>query len=388
MAPVEPRPGIGISIFLAVIILILLVAVPLQMHWGIWGLALTELMLLAAALVPPLIFKWDLKSVFPFRRPTWRQLLGVLVLFGGSYLAVTASSLVIFYFFPRAFTEVTNSFLDLYRSVPLPVTLFIVSLMPAVCEEFLHRGLILFNFRRVGKWGAVFFLGLIFGLFHLDPFRFLGTMILGILLTYTMVETKNLWLPILFHLLNNAISILSSLGAEPSPEVSEVSLATVGAALVAAAVAPLLFLWAGRLFKSKEDRQSHSGKLKLVALIVSLALFLGGIALTTSALLGLAFETSFTAQGDALSEPRVEEFSIETSGDYAYNLKIQGSGVITTLVISRDSGEEIYNMSCGAMYSNGFLHLEAGAYRATFSYDLEDAESASVRVKLRIRRNR
>ncbi|MDD2283696.1 MAG: CPBP family intramembrane metalloprotease, partial [Eubacteriales bacterium] len=134
---IKPRVAIGIFVFLLVIVLTIIVAVPVQSAWKIWGLAITELMLLACALVPALLLKWDLKEVFPVKIPSLRQLFGVLVLLTGSYLSVLAINMVFFYLFPQGLTDVSNQFLYLFRSVPLPVALFIVAVMPAVCEECL-----------------------------------------------------------------------------------------------------------------------------------------------------------------------------------------------------------------------------------------------------------
>ena len=384
---IKPRVAIGIFVFLLVIVLTIIVAVPVQSAWKIWGLAITELMLLACALVPALLLKWDLKEVFPVKMPSLRQLFGVLVFLAGSYLSVLAINMVIFYLFPQGLTDVSNQFLYLFRSVPLPVALFIVAVMPAVCEECLHRGFILYNFQGVGKWATVLAMGLIFGIFHLDPYRFLGTAVLGVLLTFIMVETRNLLLPMLFHLLNNAFSVLASLTSEPSAEVISVPLTAVGVYLVMAAIIPFIFLWGSRLLKSKEECRNHplSKRAKLFAIIVALVLLISGIAIAAAGILQTPiFETAFTASVDKDTPPNILDFSVEKDGSCIMFLDIQGSGVITTMIISKDTGEEIYNASYESISLEGGISIEAGEYTVTFSFQT-DQENAPVSVNLLIK---
>lgn len=380
---IKPRVGIGIIVFILVIILTFVVAVPVQTAWGIWGLAITELLLLACAIVPALLLKWDLKEVFPLKVPSLRQLFGVLVLLSGSYLSVLTINMILLYLFPEGLTNVNNFFLELFTSVPLPVALFILAVMPAVCEECLHRGFILFNFQGVGKVATILAMGLIFGIFHLDPYRFLATAVLGVLLTFIMMETRNLLLPMLFHLLNNAFSVLASVTSEPSAELISVPLTAVGAYLIMAAIIPFIFLWGSRLLKSKEECRNHplSKKAKLVALIVALVLFTSGIAIAAA---GISqppvFETAFTQTVGRESQPHIFEFSVEKGGSYYMILNTQGSDVITEVTIIKDSGEAVYNASGeGIMTQTGTIKLEAGNYTVTFSFQT-DKENAPVSV--------
>lgn len=380
--PVRPRVGLGILVFIMVIALTLVVAVPLQLSLGIWGLALTELLLLASGLLPALLLKWDIKEVFPFKKPSLGQLLAVLVFLFGSYLAVVALSAITFYLFPQDLTDVSNAFLDLYHSAPLPITLFIVAVMPAVCEEVLHRGFILHNFQRVGKWPTVFALGLIFGIFHLDPFRFSTTMILGIILTYIMIETRNLWLPILFHFLNNGFSVLSSAGAQPSAEAVPFSLAAIGVSLGLVAAAPLLFLWGSRFLKSREERRLNPlGKgAKVVALGLSLALLAGGIALIAiDAGQPPVLETRISyGEVTAGASPDVLSFTVEKEGNYHLDLKVQGSNLTTTCTIARETGEVVQGFSGVAFSTDAYLYLEPGKYTFSASYRVEAPGSTLV----------
>ena len=284
---VKPKLLIGLAVFFLVIILLLFVATPMQLAWGMWGLAATEIMILAAAVIPALLYKWDLKQVFPLGIPSTRQVFGVLMLWLGSYLVVTTISLIIICFFPQGLPEISRSILELFQSTPFPVTLFIAAVMPAVCEEALHRGLIQYTFGPQKKWVLVVVMGFIFGLFHLDPYRFLGTAILGAVMTLIMVETNNLVLPALFHFVNNAVSTFASYQAEP-PVATDVAvpLVFIGAFLIITAVAPFLLVAGNRLLKSKATRETKAGKKTdiLAAVAAAVLLFIAGVAITATTL--------------------------------------------------------------------------------------------------------
>ena len=108
---VKPNIYIGLIVFIIVLVLMVFVAAPMQYAWGMWGLALTELMLLLCAIVPALILKWDLREIFRFSRPAARQIFGVLVLWLGTYLSVAAITMIIFYLFPEGLGYVSNELL-------------------------------------------------------------------------------------------------------------------------------------------------------------------------------------------------------------------------------------------------------------------------------------
>jgi|SRR5690554_219002 len=292
LSVLKPRVSTGILLFILVIALMVLVAAPLQYHWGMIGLAVTELMFLVFAVGFALLLKGRLKEVFPIKKPRLRQIFGVIVLWVGGYIAVIAANIVIAYFFPQEMDGVSNAMIELFQSLPYIVTFFIVAVMPAVCEEVLHRGLILYTFKNVqNKWIIVAVMGIIFGIFHLDPVRFLGTAILGAVLTYIMIETKNILLPMLLHFINNAFSLLPSLLITAPPVEMEIDvtlrLASVGILLLISAVAPFVFLGGSRLLLSKEDSRTNpiSKRVLTITIVATVVLVVIGLGVTTVGLL-------------------------------------------------------------------------------------------------------
>ena len=85
-----------------------------------------------------------------------------------------------------------------------------VVIMAPVIEELIFRGVIMHGLmRNYSKFTAVFASALMFALFHLNPWQFPATFILGLLLGLLMVRTRNIYLCILGHAFNNGLVLIS-----------------------------------------------------------------------------------------------------------------------------------------------------------------------------------
>lgn len=285
----KPRQGIGV--FILVIVVMLFVAAPIQMAFGMYGVALTEVILLLLAIIPAIVFKANLKEVFPLRKPLLREILGVLLIWAGSYVAVILLTLIIGYFFPQGLTEVSSGLQNVFTSVPMWIAFIIIAVMPAICEEALHRGLILSSLGSVNnKWLRVLYMGIIFGIFHLDSVRFLPTAILGMALSYVMIETRNMILPIIFHFVNNGLATLISFTSKSQPTAADMNsgmmIYGIATYFIIGAVVPFLLLFGSRLIHRKEARnevedtmmkQKKEKKLTILAGICSGLMIIIGI---------------------------------------------------------------------------------------------------------------
>lgn len=85
-----------------------------------------------------------------------------------------------------------------------------VSIVAPVVEELIFRGIILQGLRRnYSPFVAIFSSGLLFALFHLNPWQFPATFVLGLLLGWIMLRTNNILLAIIGHSINNTLVLLS-----------------------------------------------------------------------------------------------------------------------------------------------------------------------------------
>lgn len=85
--------------------------------------------------------------------------------------------------------------------------LLVIGIIPAICEETLFRGLVQGNFElAMSKRKAIILTGLIFGLYHLDPFTFVALCALGIYLSYLVSASESIIVPMAAHFTNNFVS--------------------------------------------------------------------------------------------------------------------------------------------------------------------------------------
>jgi membrane protease YdiL (CAAX protease family) len=106
--------------------------------------------------------------------------------------------------FWELFSKVFESDFGIYGAV-----LKIVVIAP-ITEELIFRGIIMHGLmRNYSKFTAIFVSALMFALFHLNPWQFPATFVLGLLLGILMVRTRNIYLCILGHAINNGLVLIS-----------------------------------------------------------------------------------------------------------------------------------------------------------------------------------
>lgn len=209
------KPWQGIVSFVVMMIVFVAVAVPIQGSLGLIGVAITELILLAMAIGAALIFKQSLREVFPVKLPKLREVFGVLVFWMGGFLLAMIGIMIQTMLFPEEVLAVSGDLGSVMSSEGMLLGILIASVMPAICEEALHRGFILHTFKDVKKpWVIVLSMGIIFGVFHLSPYRFVQTAILGACMTWVMLKTENMVCPALYHGVNNLLPVLVSVALQ------------------------------------------------------------------------------------------------------------------------------------------------------------------------------
>jgi membrane protease YdiL (CAAX protease family) len=87
---------------------------------------------------------------------------------------------------------------------------FKVAIVAPIVEELIFRGLILHGLRRnYNAIVAVIISALLFAFIHLNPWQFPATFVLGLLLGWIMVRTRNILLAIIGHSINNLLVLLT-----------------------------------------------------------------------------------------------------------------------------------------------------------------------------------
>ncbi len=210
--------------------------------WIALGTLTNELAVAGALLAWWFLLRPKRELVFPMLRPTPRGVAGaLLVTFGAAPWAQAAGELV----HRIVQNDITASKIVIAAARgasggELVFLLFCISVMPALVEESLFRGMLTAAFRR-SFWVALTVPSILFGLFHLEPTQAAGTILLGMAFALARLCTGSLSAAMIAHGVYNATVILMVRYSEDVAE-SRITLGPllVGAALVVAGASLLM----------------------------------------------------------------------------------------------------------------------------------------------------
>lgn len=181
---------------------------------------LSQILFLA---VPPLFLiavrRYDLKKTLRLKAPRPLEALLMLVIspvmviagFCAGFLALFAVKAI----FGRVYLsgEVAD-----FMSKGLLFSLFLVAVVPAICEELLFRGMLLRGLERMGAGWGIFLSGLLFGLFHFDFQRLAAQTLIGFIAAYAVYRTGSIFNGMILHFMNNALlTLLADFAAKSAP---------------------------------------------------------------------------------------------------------------------------------------------------------------------------
>ena len=88
--------------------------------------------------------------------------------------------------------------------------LFVIAVIAGITEEFFFRGSLQQIMKKIccNKHVAVWITAFIFSAIHFQFYGFIPRLLLGALLGYIFVWSANLWIPVIVHTINNAMSVL------------------------------------------------------------------------------------------------------------------------------------------------------------------------------------
>ncbi|MGN0798464.1 MAG: lysostaphin resistance A-like protein [Christensenellales bacterium] len=83
----------------------------------------------------------------------------------------------------------------------------LVAVLPAICEETTHRGLLLRGMSSMGIMKAVVLSSIFFGLMHMNILQFFYATVLGFIIALSVVISKSILPGIIIHFMNNFMSV-------------------------------------------------------------------------------------------------------------------------------------------------------------------------------------
>ena len=105
------------------------------------------------------------------------------------------------------------------------INLFIMALLPAVCEELFFRGAlqkVLIRFSKI-PWLGILVSAIVFALLHGTMLKIIPIFFLGLLLGTVYYFTRNLWYTITIHFINNGMALMAVYFGEKSELLKKMS---------------------------------------------------------------------------------------------------------------------------------------------------------------------
>ncbi|MDB5080523.1 MAG: hypothetical protein JWP00_2447 [Chloroflexi bacterium] len=207
-----PTPAIANLCFFVGVLAFLTFSVIAQINnWGFfWTSFMGELALASVAIFFCIMGRYKIKETLNLRRlDLWTVFLCLLAGFVGQFAVRFPTALnqwIMELFGPFPVDQLFPNPKDLPGRL---LFFFAVGLFGPVCEEILNRGFVQTGYSRLSFWKCIFFVGLLFGLFHLYPFRFAYTFLLGMALAYLVLVTGSLWSAIAAHIGFNLLGAFS-----------------------------------------------------------------------------------------------------------------------------------------------------------------------------------
>jgi membrane protease YdiL (CAAX protease family) len=117
------------------------------------------------------------------------------------------------------------------QGVPIPggaadllVGALVVGLFPALCEEFLFRGLMQGAYKAARPVAAIALTGCLFALLHGQIVALPGHLFLGIALCLSVYFTRSVWAGVIFHTIHNSMALGVSMAAQKLNELAGAAL--------------------------------------------------------------------------------------------------------------------------------------------------------------------
>lgn len=133
-------------------------------------------------------------------------IIGVLVFILNNYIASFFGQVINFFGAEPA----GNVLIDKSRySVPMFfLTILLSAVLPAICEEIAHRGLIVGGLKKYGVALAIVVSSVGFGLLHMNIYQCFYAILIGLLLAYICISTGSVFPCMIIHFMNNFLNTL------------------------------------------------------------------------------------------------------------------------------------------------------------------------------------
>lgn len=247
-----PTPGDAWFIILFVFIVYLFAGSLLQLEHGVGGVLGSQLIILSLPLAFVIYTKRSIKETYHFKRFRITDFTAACLMYAGAFVMERIVSNLLGILFPQQVNETNSGLEEFLLGDNLWVTLLVVAVAPAICEEMMFRGFIQSGFKkRYSALSTIFLVAIIFGAYHTSFIRFIPTALLGASFAIVVYYTDSIFLSMILHFTNNALAVLMMyypsffentfpvLMSEDMNILESVIFATVGIIMIAASIITL-----------------------------------------------------------------------------------------------------------------------------------------------------
>ena len=119
---------------------------------------------------------------------------------------------------PEQLQALNNGLFTAHTPLELGWMIVVVAVTPAICEEVLFRGYVQRTLERRIGWKSVVVVGIMFGLYHMNPLGLVNLSLIGFLLGYLFYRSGSLLPAVAAHFTNNLLAVLMLYLGAVSPE--------------------------------------------------------------------------------------------------------------------------------------------------------------------------
>ena len=180
-----------------------------QMNYGIMGILYSQLLILALPLIYVIYTKKSIRKTYSFNGFRPLKFLGALIFFIGVFLAENIFTSLMYELFPEQLDSMNQGMTATLMGDNFLVSILIIALAPAICEEMMFRGFIFSGFRsRYKIVASVIMVSLIFGIYHTSLIRLVPTAMLGAGFAVIVYYTGSIFPSMVMHFLNNSMAVI------------------------------------------------------------------------------------------------------------------------------------------------------------------------------------
>ena len=170
--------------------------------------AIMPFTILIVVTIASLLVHLDFKSCFKLNGFKLRKFHIYVIIYVSAYIIGNFVLEFLVKLFPQML-ENYSQFGAILSADNLWLSVITIAFLPAVFEELLFRGVIFTSFnKKYGAIIAILFSALLFGIYHMNWIQGAYAFIIGTALAYIYLKSNSLFVPIIFHFINNLISVL------------------------------------------------------------------------------------------------------------------------------------------------------------------------------------